>query len=56
MKEGERRSARTMAVGEGPENSLEERRRYGDVNWREAGGDVGSRGEDYYGETTNGLA
>ena len=55
-KEGESRSARTRAVGEGLDDSLEESRVYVDVTWREAGGDVGSRGEDYCGGTTNGLA
>ena len=46
---------RTRAVGEVPENSLEERRGCGYVTWREAGEDVGSRREEYCGETTNGL-
>ena len=48
--------ASTRVVGEGPYYSLEERRVYGDVTWREAGEDVGSHGEEYYGENTNGLA
>ena len=43
--EGESGSARKRAVGKGPDNLLEERRGYGDVTWREDGGDVGSRGE-----------
>ena len=33
--------ARTRAVGEGPDYSLEEWRGYGDVTWREAGEEVG---------------
>ena len=37
-KEWDSRSARTRAVVEGLGNSLEKRRGYGDVNWREAGG------------------
>ena len=44
MKEGESGSARKRAVGEVSDDLLEERRGYGDVTWREAGGDVGSRG------------
>ena len=52
-KEGESGSARTRAVGEGPGDSIDERRGYGDVTWREAGGDVGSHGEEYCGKNTN---
>ena len=48
--------ARTRAVGEGPDDSLEEKRVYGDVNWREAGEDVGSKGEEYCGDNPNGIA
>ena len=36
--------ARTRAVGEGPDDSLEDRRGYGGVTWKEAGEDVGSHG------------
>ena len=39
------RGARTMNVGEGPDDSLEERGGYRHVTWRETGEDVGSRGE-----------
>ena len=45
MKEWGSRSAQKRLVGEGPGDSLEERSGCGDVNWREARGDVGSRGE-----------
>ena len=38
VKERESRSAHTRAVGEGLVNSLEERRGYGGVTWRETGG------------------
>ena len=55
-KERKSGSMRTRAGGEGPGDLLEERRGYGDVNWMEARGDIGSRGEEYCGETTNGLA
>ena len=55
-KEGESGNARTRDVGEGLGYLLKERRGYGDVTWREAGGDVGSHVEDYYGVTTNGIA
>ena len=41
---------------EDPDDSLEERRGYGDLNWRQAGDDVGSRGGDYCGDNTIGLA
>ena len=44
-KERGERGARPRAVGEGSENSLEERRRYGDMTWRESGEDVGSSGK-----------
>ena len=54
-KEGESGSARKRVVMEGLENSLEESRGYGDVNWREEGGDNRSRGEEYCGGTTNEL-
>ena len=39
------RGVRTRAAGVGRDNFLEKRRGYGDVTWREAGEDVGSRGE-----------
>ena len=45
-KEGESGSVRTRALGEGLGDSLEEMRGYGDMTWREAGEDVGSRGEE----------
>ena len=41
-------------LGGGSGDSLEEIRRYGDVTWMEARG--GSRGEEYCGKNTNGLA
>ena len=44
-KEGESGSARTRAVGEGLGDLLEGRRGYGDVTWREAGGNISSHGE-----------
>ena len=50
------RGARTRAVGKGPDNSLDERIGYGDVTWRESGEDVGSRGKEYFGDNTKGLA
>ena len=43
-------------MGEGPDDSLEEIRVYGNMTWREAGEDVISRGEEYYGENTKGIA
>ena len=45
---------RTRAVGEGQDDSLDERRGYGDVTWREAGENVRSRREEYCGETKTG--
>ena len=45
MKEGESGSARKRAVGEVSDDLLEERRGYGDVTWREAGGNISSHGE-----------
>ena len=45
-KEGEIVSVRIRVVGEGLVDLLEEMRIYGDVTWREEGGDVGSRGEE----------
>ena len=55
-KERESGITRKRAVGEGLEDFLEERRGYGDVNWGEAGWEVGSHGEEYCGEDTNGIA
>ena len=50
------RGARTRVAEEGPDDSLEEIRGYGDVTWREVGEDAGSQRGDYYGETTNRLS
>ena len=50
------RGTRTRAVGAGRDNSLDTRRGYGDVTWREAGEDIGSRGEEYCGDNTNGIS
>ena len=43
-------------MGEGLGDLIDESRGYGDVTWRETGEDIGSHGEEYYGENTNGLA
>ena len=44
-KEVERGNAQKRAVGEGLGDSLEERRGYGDVTWRETGGTSGHVGK-----------
>ena len=44
-KEGERRSAWSRAVGEGPGVFLEKSRGYRDVTWREVGGTLGHMGK-----------
>ena len=48
--------ASTRAVWEVLNNSIEERRVYGDIAWREAEEDNRSRREEYCGDTKNRLA